>query len=160
MDIKSRVSQALRDCHLKVTKHRIDIMELLIKAASPLSADAIFQSLTANHQSIDLSTVYRILETLEEKRLVIKVVFENDTKTLYEFNHQIHHHFLICLNCNQIMTVKSCPIEAYEEHVSIQNNFQVVGHKLEFYGYCEACQKKGNSESEPEIGSTENPKRA
>jgi len=79
---------------------------------------------------------------LAEKELVIKVTFENEVKNLYEYNHQIHHHFLICLSCNQITKVESCPLRDYEELVSEKMKFRVIGHKLEFYGYCEDCQKK------------------
>jgi len=149
MEMTNRWPNVLRELHLKVTNHRVRILEFLEKAQTPMAVDSIFDQLKSKDKPISLSTIYRVLDALIEKDLVKKIVFENDTKTMYEFNRQIHHHFLICLGCNRVINVESCPIHDYEAYITTQMNFHVVGHKLEFYGYCEECQKKARKAGEP-----------
>lgn len=131
----------LKDLGLKTTKHRIAILKLLENAKSPLSADSMYDEMKKTDILISLSTVYRALETLVENELVSKVQFENETKALYEINKASHHHHFICLGCNKIITLDECPVKDIEEKVS--GDFEIIGHKLEFYGYCKDCQKRG-----------------
>ncbi len=134
----------LKASGLKNTKHRIKILEILSESARPISADDIYAKLKDLDNMISLSTVYRSLEALATKDLVNKVSFENETKTTYEINRLVHHHFLVCIGCNKIITMDDCPIHEYEEEVSRTLGFHVVGHKLELYGYCPECAKKMN----------------
>lgn len=134
----------LKASGLKNTRHRIRILEILSASDRPISADDIYARLKELDNMISLSTVYRSLEALAAKDLVNKVTFENETKTTFEINRLVHHHFLVCIGCNKVITVDDCPIHEYEEEVSKSLGFHVVGHKLELYGYCPECAKKRN----------------
>jgi len=134
----------LKASGLKNTKHRIKLLEILDSSSQPISADEIYAKIRVYDDRISLSTVYRSLEALAKNDLVNKVMFENDTRTSFEINRLVHHHFLICTDCNKIITVDDCPIHEYEEEVSHSRGFYVIGHKLELYGYCSHCAKKRN----------------
>ncbi|MDD3122963.1 MAG: transcriptional repressor [Candidatus Izemoplasmatales bacterium] len=132
----------LKNNGLKNTKHRIEILKMLDKTDIPVSADKIYAKLKKTDILISLSTVYRTLETLIEKELVMKVQFESETKALYEMNKETHHHFFVCVGCNKIFPLKECPIHEHDFEVEDSEDFEVIGHKLELYGYCKECQKK------------------
>ncbi len=132
----------LKASGIKRTRHRIRILEVLNESKQPLNADEIFSLIRREDNSISLSTIYRAMDALIAKELVSKVNFGHGTSTSFELNRNIHHHFLICLGCNRVLSIEGCPIRDYEQEVEKKTGFKVVGHKLELYGYCKACQKK------------------
>ncbi len=134
--------KTLKEVGLKNTKHRIEILRILEKAGTPVSADQMYARLKKTDILISLSTVYRTLETLIEKELVSKVQFDSESKALYEINQETHHHHFICLACNKIFTLEHCPVHEADFDLKELDGFNIIGHKLEFFGYCKACEKK------------------
>ena len=53
-----------------------------------------------------------------------------------------HRHRLICLRCHRIVEVDHCPIADFEEQLADKTEFSIVGHNLEWYGYCPECRKQ------------------
>lgn len=124
---------------LKHTRHRIEIFELLKNEDQPVSAEQVYNRLFEKNISINLSTVYRILDMLSESELVTRINISTDNKTLYEYNCNVHRHYLVCLSCNKIFTVKNCPLADYEKDIEKETGFNVTGHKLSLYGHCQNC---------------------
>ncbi len=127
---------------LKVTKQRAAILEILAKSDAPLTAEQVFLALKNASVPANLSTVYRVLEVLSDKKLVEKLRISEDTKTLFEYNRMIHKHNLICLGCNRVVAIRHCPLGDYEEKLAKETDFYISGHKLDIYGYCPECRKK------------------
>jgi len=134
----------LRSSGLKSTRQRVRILEILLETGQPVTAERIYADMITDESPFSLSTIYRAMDSLAEKGIINKVTFENESRTYYEINREIHHHFLVCLACNKIYTIDSCPLHDYEDQVADTMGFKVVGHKLELYGYCTSCQKKHN----------------
>lgn len=124
---------------LKNTKHRISILDEIETCEQPVSAEQIFLRLQDKHISINLSTVYRALETLVEKNIVIKSSITGDAKALFEPYQMEHKHHLVCVKCKKMFTVDGCPFEEYEKILHEKIGFDVKGHKLEIFGYCKDC---------------------
>jgi len=141
MDDKRSNVAKLESGGLKHTKQRLAILQILQKATQPLSAEQIYDMLRDQHTLISLSTVYRALDTMSDKEIVTKINIIQDDKALYEMNCGLHHHYLFCLGCNKIITIKHCPLEEYEKALKKETDYEIVGHKLSVYGYCPACKK-------------------
>ena len=124
---------------LKYTKHRASIMKVITESGKPLGAEQVFIELQGKGINVNLSTVYRTLESLAEKGLIIKTSIGSDTKTLFEINSTEHKHHLICMGCKKMLFVDGCPFDEYEKLLQDKMGFEVTGHKLEIYGYCEKC---------------------
>jgi Fur family ferric uptake transcriptional regulator len=131
--------ELLKSSGLKNTKRRNSILEVLAKTSQPITVDQIFLELQKNDVSINLSTVYRILETLFSKGLILKTNIIGENKSLFELNQMEHKHHFICLGCKQMLSVDDCPFEQYGELLQAKMGFNVTGHKLEIYGYCQNC---------------------
>ena len=144
-------SDKLKSNDLKNTKQRTAILNILEKNNQPVSAEDIYSSLKSQKLSVSLSTVYRALETMAEKKLVTKLNMQDNSKALFEINHEIHKHYLICLGCKKIISIMSCPLENYEEKLSEETGFLIEGHRLDIYGYCPECRKNMSAENLPEI---------
>ncbi|MBI9009166.1 MAG: transcriptional repressor [Tenericutes bacterium] len=126
---------------LKNTKYRLSIIELLSESKELLTAYNIREELLKKKIKINLSTVYRTVDKLVETKILNRINLENEKNAMYEYNREKHHHFLICENCNKIVPIYSCPIDKYELELEEKSGFQIKGHKIEFYGICEDCQK-------------------
>lgn len=132
----------LKHSGLKNTKSRRIILDILDQSNQPISAERISLELEKMKVSINLSTVYRTLETLSDKNLITKLSILDENRTLFEYNRKVHRHYLVCIKCKKILTIMACPIESYEKALEDETGFKIVGHKLYLYGYCPECQSK------------------
>lgn len=134
---------------IKWTKQRKDVYEVLHSAKEPLSAVQIYQQLAKSDISCNyaVSTIYRILSAFEEKNIVNKTNWMGDGTVVYELNRGEHMHYAVCMNCNKRIPLHACPIQHMHLHHDEteqgleETGFQVVGHKLELYGYCRECRE-------------------
>ncbi|QHI71423.1 Fur family transcriptional regulator [Aminipila terrae] len=133
----------LKESGLKNTKHRTTILEFLRDASQPVSAEQIYCDLKEKNVSINISTVYRTLETLIDKELILKHSVTNENKALFEYNNRVHKHYLVCMGCKKITSIENCPLHDYEKVLENNTGFRITGHKLDVYGYCPECQRKG-----------------
>ncbi|MGE4354192.1 MAG: Fur family transcriptional regulator [Oscillospiraceae bacterium] len=131
---------------LKTTKHRTEILAILAASDQPLAAEQVFLELKKREISVNLSTVYRVLEVLSDKNLVLKITIPGETRTLFEYNRMVHKHYLICLGCNKILAINSCPLGDYEKSLAKETHYFIAGHKLDIYGYCPECREKYSHE--------------
>lgn len=141
---KNKITKKMIEAGLKNTKPRINIIDLLEGTNDLLSTQQIYEKLRDDKIRVNLSTVYRSLEKLTDNHIINKVVIEKEKQALYEYNRDVHHHFLICKGCNAIKTIYNCPLENYEIDIQKTTSFLITGHKIEFYGYCKECQKRLN----------------
>ncbi len=125
--------------NLRSTKHRNSVLEVVKSSTQPVSAEEIYLRLKEQGISISLSTVYRVLEALLGKGMVVKTSVNDDSKALYEMNDMEHKHHLLCVKCRKILPVDGCPLEEYEKALEEKLGFSIQGHKLEMFGYCKSC---------------------
>jgi Fe2+ or Zn2+ uptake regulation protein len=130
--------QELQKADLKVTGARLAVLGYLGQTSKPLDADAIFNHLKAEHDKVDMVTVYRILESFRQKGLITRLEFQ-EGKFRYEMAGDEHHH-LICEQCGGIEDMSDCNITDLEKEITVKKGFVVKRHALEFFGTCTLCQ--------------------
>ena len=143
MDKTEHYHDDLKQCGLKSTRHRLDILAILDHSDEPYTADQVYLELIKRAVSINLSTVYRTLDTLAVNKLLNKLSISKDGRALYEYNRRIHRHYLVCLGCKRIKAIDGCPLEAYDKTLEETTNYTIAGHKLDIYGYCPQCKALG-----------------
>jgi Fur family ferric uptake transcriptional regulator len=135
-----KYSTALKQVGLKNTKHRNSILNILEGCLSPITAEEIFLELKKQQIAINLSSVYRILESLVAKEMVLKSSMAGENKAMFELKRTGHRHRLICSGCKKMIPIEGCPVSEFEKSLQQQTGFRVTGHKLEIYGYCHDCE--------------------
>lgn len=120
---------------MRLTKPRKIILDLLSNSTQLKSAEMLHQELPED--TMNLSTVYRTLDTFFEQGLISKS-FMNHT-TYYYLNKEDHHHYMICMGC-QKMYEMDCHIDHLAHDLAKNNHFKITHHDLTIYGYCESCQ--------------------
>ena len=133
----------------KLTEQRIMVLDALRRNKEHLSAEDIAVQLYQEGRRVSRSTIYRTLAILEKLGLVNKLDV-GDGQSRYEFAQTGKHHHLICIKCGKAIDISGKAIEAYAGNVaalvdvlSADFDFDVQSHRLEFWGICSECRRKG-----------------
>ncbi len=125
----------------KRTPQRLAILEYLEGNTAHPSAETIYQAVAKKYRSMSFATVYNTLNTLVAAGAVRDLTIDPERRR-YDPNTSPHHH-LLCLACRKVVDVpEQIPAEVPG---SIADKYTVVGHHIEFYGYCSLCGKKKQS---------------
>lgn len=130
----------LQEKRLKVTKGRLEVLEILEHSTVPMNTEEIFAKLQFD-TSPSFTSLYRILNQLANVGLLRKNIYQNGI-TYYESANDSHRHFIICSSCGKIQQVSHCPIENITKKIEQDTGYIVGSHTLEFKGICPDCQKK------------------
>lgn len=132
--------ELLKEKEIKVTKGRVEILNILKNSESSLSAEKIYQIYRYNNININLSTVYRTLEVFEEKEIIEKITL-NDGVFSYKLKGKTHRHHLECDICHKEVEIP-CPMLQIEELVQNSTGFTLTNHDLVMKGVCSDCRNK------------------
>lgn len=127
---------------LKKTKARMSVLKILSHTAYPLTAEEVYQNCLKENPTINLSTVYRILDTFLKKGLILKPVLKDDVTACYIINSHHHKHYLICQECKSMVNIDFCPFDEYEKYIEAETDFTILNHKFEIIGICPDCKCK------------------
>lgn len=131
---------------LKKTKTREIIYNKLKELNRPVSSEELHSLLVKNY-SINLATVYRNLNTLEEINVIEKIV-RQDGISYYSLIDDSHIHYMVCDNCNAHLKLETCPIDLNLINKTYNNGFKSTRHILEIHGICKNCQSNNNRNGE------------
>ena len=123
---------------LKKTKQRQLVLEVLRQAQAPLTALDIAGRLERQGTPVWLSTVYRVLDSFVEHAMLQKTTVVESGMAVFEINDRIHRHYAVCIRCHKIIPLENCPLESFQPELG-EADFQVLGHRLQMYGFCSGC---------------------
>ena len=132
--------QQLRDRGIAVTPQRLAVMESLQHRRDHPTADNIYQEVRRKLPAISFNTVYKTLEILCQKGMVIKVNPMHEVAR-YDGETSSHAH-LICRQCHRIVDLDWQPEEFPFLAPDKQHGFQVEHPSLTFWGLCPQCQQQ------------------
>ena len=135
--------QRLKEHRLKITPKRKAAIELFLKKKGYLSPQEVLEKLGGHFPGISSSTVYRILEELQDIGILIKI--EHEDRQLYYFLCRIpdqHHHHFICRKCRRVEEVDLCNFEEFERFISKNLNCKVENHSVQLGGLCSRCKSR------------------
>jgi Fur family ferric uptake transcriptional regulator/Fur family peroxide stress response transcriptional regulator len=133
-------AQMLKDAGLKATFQRMHILHV-IDEAGHMSIEDIYEEVTKVHPSLSLATIYKNIELMVEKGVVVEVPIVGK-KSKYELAKEDHIH-LVCVECGMVED-KHCAgeTEMIFKDISGSENFTLKRRQVNLYGVCEACQAK------------------
>jgi Fur family peroxide stress response transcriptional regulator len=133
MDIFFR--EQLKEKGLKVTPQRVAIYEAIVNLNNHPTAENIIEYVKANHPNVSVGTVYKVLDSLVENKLLKKVKTEKDVMR-YDAVLSNHHH-LYCVETDRIEDYEDEKlnqlINDYFKKNTIEN-FNVTDIKLQITG--------------------------
>jgi len=132
----------LRDNGCRVTPQRIALLRLLASDDGHPSAAHLYDGLKAKFPTSSPATVYKTLNLLKDLDEVLELGFSNDDNR-YDGSRPYPHPHLICIRCRRIVDSDASVARTMVEEVSQHSGFEVVSHRLDFYGLCPDCRAAG-----------------
>lgn len=105
------------------------------------TADWIYGQLKGEFPNLSMGTIYRNLNILNEQGLIKKIDF-GSTFDRFDANTGPHYHF-VCERCGSIIDLELPIDEGLNEQVNRATPFTARRHRIEFFGFCDRCQSKG-----------------
>ena len=127
----------------RMTRQRRVILEELQKQKNHPTAEQLYFIVKKRLPDISLGTVYRNLDLLAKKRAIRKLNISGK-QAQFDGNMKPHHH-VRCIRCGRVEDICGLQEPEIEETAAKLTDYEISGHKLEFYGICPACIKKARS---------------
>ena len=134
--------EKLRGSGYRLTPQR----ELILRAVETLghaTPDEVLAKVREQSSAVNVSTVYRTLEVLEELGLIRHAHLSDRAPTYHSVTDHEHFH-LVCRNCHRVVSVDPDVLQPLRDRLLQDHRFTVdVGH-LTIFGRCESCESEEN----------------
>ncbi len=135
-EIKRRIIEGMKEKGLKLTRQRLEIIDIIAREKSHPSASAILMKARTKAPTISLSTVYYTLDIMKRAGLIKELEFD-DRDSRYEGDISDHLN-LVCKGCGKIEDFRS-PKPVPLEKVEKKTGFKTESARFEYYGLCREC---------------------
>ena len=131
----------LNNHNLKRTSCREGIIEVVMTANQALSENEIREQLVGNY---DRTTFYRSFKTLEEHKIIHKIVVDNQLVKYALDNtvtHKNEHAHFYCNECNAVQCMDNVPVQKYQ----LPEGYTDLETEVIIKGKCASCKNQENN---------------
>ena len=129
----------LREHGFRLTPQREMILSALHEVEGFVTAEDIYERVSAITSSVDISTVYRTLELLQEFHMVASVDPGDGQRRFELIGLHGQHFHLVCTACGAIIGVGPGTIEPFAERMREEHGFEIDLEHLSIPGLCRDC---------------------
>ncbi|MCD6520682.1 MAG: transcriptional repressor [Anaerolineae bacterium] len=131
----------LRARGFRLTPQRELVLSVMHDIEGHATAEEIYARVQEHTSSVDISTIYRTLELLQEFHLVA-VIDLGDGQKRYELL-SIHgpHHHLYCRSCGKLIRIEHDELQPLIEHLRQTYGFEAELEHLVIPGLCAECRR-------------------
>jgi len=140
---KSRLDElvtSLRANGHRLTPQRLAVLRLLAESPDHPSVEQIYERVRRRHPMISRATVYKTVEMLKGMAMVLELEFSGANR--YDGRRVEPHLHLICRGCGSIQDLELPALLREATEVAERTGYELLGHRLDFYGLCPNCRKK------------------
>ena len=139
MSCEEDVFKMLREKGFRLTPQREMVLSAMHDLQGMGTAEEILGRVQTTTSSVDISTIYRTLELLQDVHVVASVT-GNDGQRRYELvgNHAPHVH-LVCRSCGEVLGADLEGFQSFVAHVKGRYGFRVGVEQLSITGLCREC---------------------
>lgn len=142
-DPESRFQQLvakLKESDYRLTPQRVALLRLIASSEGHPSAAHLHEQIKAQFPTTSPATVYKTLNLLKELGEVLELGFSHGDNR-YDGSRPYPHPHLICIRCRKIMDPQVSLVNDLTQEVAELTGFQVISHRLDFYGLCPDCRQ-------------------
>jgi Fe2+ or Zn2+ uptake regulation protein len=130
----------LRARGLRLTRPRQIILDVVRATGAHPTAAFVYRRVRRRLPRVSLATVYRNLRRLAAEGLLTERA--DGPELRFDGNLERHDHFT-CVACGRIYDVPPRAETPALTHTAEAAGFEVLNHRVEFYGRCAACRRRG-----------------
>ncbi len=131
--------QQLRKRGFRLTPQREIILSVLHEIEGWATADEIYRQVQNVSGSVDVSTVYRTLDLLQELGLVACVDAGDDQRRYQLLGIHGPHLHLVCQACGQVIGADLESAQAFAQRLQADYGFRAALEHLSVPGLCPTC---------------------
>lgn len=137
------IIKKMSDQGMRITEQRKTLVKLFTaEQEGYLAPKDVYELMDQRYPGLSFDTVYRNLRIMQEMGVLEQFLLEDGVKFRLNCAEDHHHHHLICLECEKTYSIEFCPMNTVPH---LPEQFKVIKHKFELYGYCKACQEEVSS---------------
>ncbi len=130
--------QALKEQGHRLTPQRQLILEAIEGSEGHVSAESIHARVAAQFPQVNISTVYRTLELLQELGLVTHTHFD-DGIAQYHLASAPRHQHMVCRRCGDEREIEVSVLDPVDRHLRERYGFQADLAHFAIVGLCASC---------------------
>jgi Fur family peroxide stress response transcriptional regulator len=149
MDPQARLGELvdkLREMDCRITPQRMAVLRILAASEEHLTAEQVYEQVSAELPMTSLATVYKTLSLLEELGEVMGLALGNGVKH-YDGARPYPHPHLVCTNCGTIVDLPPEALQEITQRAEGETGYEITSHRLTFCGVCPRCQVADRSNS-------------
>ena len=141
MHEKAGITGSLRAKGYRLTPQRMMILSAIESSRDHISAEEVYSEVLKKYPNVNISTVYRTLDLLEELDLVTKTDLGGG-RVRYHPADKGHHHHLVCRDCGKIIDLDESALKHLRETLLHNYGFDADLKHLGIMGLCDRCQER------------------
>jgi len=133
---------ALKNQGHRITPQRYAVLRILAESKNHPSVEQVFKEVRRDFPSTSLATVYKTITLLKELGEVLELGFA-DWGCRYDGKKPYPHPHVICIECGAIDDPEFSAMAQLAREMAAKSGYEITHHRLDFFGLCPACRKKG-----------------
>ena len=139
----AEIKHALKQRGLRMTPQRQLILDAVARMHGHVSVDQVYQQVVSVFPDVNISTVYRTLEVLEDLGVVRHTHF-HDGVAQYERTDAARHHHIVCSRCGADAEVDLAILQPLADELRQRYGFEADLAHSAIVGVCGGCQANRN----------------
>jgi Fur family peroxide stress response transcriptional regulator len=147
-DVQQRLEQmmaTLKARRVRLTPQRLAVLKVLADSEGHPSVDRIYEAVRRDFPTTSIATIYKTVHLLKQMNEVLELAFP-DGSNRYDGHKPFPHPHVICLRCKKILDPKLGSLQDMTAEVVDETGFDVLTHRLDFFGVCQECQDEQGPE--------------
>jgi Fur family transcriptional regulator, peroxide stress response regulator len=140
MRIDQMVSK-LRDRDFRITPQRLAVLKVLAASVGHPTVEMIYEKVRIQFPTTSLATIYKTVSLLREINEVLELGFA-DGGNRYDGSRPFPHPQVTCTKCKKIIDPDLSSLTDMTKEVAEETGFEILTHRLDFFGICRECLKK------------------
>jgi Fur family ferric uptake transcriptional regulator len=139
------LAETLRARGMRMTAQRQLVLDA-VRSLPHATPERVHAEVVRTAPSINITTVYRSLEVLEEVGLVTHTHLSHGAPSYHAAGERAHLH-LVCRRCERITAVDVGVLDDLAERLAAERSFELDPAHVAFFGICGSC-----AADDPEAG--------
>ena len=143
------LTQTLRDRHIRLTRQRVVILQVMETARRHLDANEILERAQKLDSQVTQVTVYRTLDLLKRQGLIdeLDLLHLRGDRHYYESHGPRDHIHVACMRCGKVREFESEVYEQLKNQIAEDCGIEITVMRTEVGGTCADCRKGKSSEA-------------
>jgi Fur family peroxide stress response transcriptional regulator len=150
-DTRQRLEEMLsklRELGFRITPQRLAVLRVLAASEGHPTVEGIYETVRSEFPTTSIATVYKTVHLLKQINEVLELGFPEGGNR-YDGNKPYPHPHVVCVRCRKILDPDLRSLKDMTAEVAAATGFEILTHRVDFFGLCTECMNKEKTEQEP-----------